>query len=662
MDSGSYETLSYVWGDQADRTPVQINNRTLMIGTNLRSALFNLRYEDRHRILWVDAICIDQGSIGERSQQVSIMGEIYRRARRVLIWLRDEDEEDSPKVFPMLEDLASGALDRAAKSSIVLERKGPPCLEGGHEETEKILALHTIPNYMIERADIDDPLADKHRNDFSIMYLIASEWWYRAWTLQEILLAKDAVIVVGQYNMSWWRFCLGVNHGLSIGIWAPITMGVMIDGMLLPYVSVQRLEERQIRRRAEGMKVAQELLEFLNSSRFRDATNPRDKIYSLLGLVGQEGVLAAQLNLITDYSLSVADVYKQATERLIRTSSTLDVLGSAGLIPDHVHDPELPFWVPDWRYTKMVCMPLMHDALGRYRATHATKGTAADATAVNFAGEGRTLIVLGHEVTTITAVAPIIHRIVHRSDEYDNQIAKWEKQIQDNDSVVRSVFVGASILVQIAYTIYDALMSVVPHLGIYMDWENFATATKPTNPQPIHTNPQTEPYDPLSTYWQTLCVGTYVSSPLTAPSNPSISDPAPAALDKSATKDLFYLWRATLKPIRDLHKWRVDRLFRPLAFVGYVRKTWQNYGEFVRLLEGAYERRMARGENGYLCLVPGSAEVGDKVVLARGGKVPLVVRREGEGNDWKFIGEAYVHGIMDGEAWFEERAGPMSIR
>ena len=75
----------------------------------------------------------------------------------------------------------------------------------------------------------------------------------------------------------------------------------------------------------------------------------------------------------------------------------------------------------------------------------------------------------------------------------------------------------------------------------------------------------------------------------------------------------------------------------------------------------AYERRLGRGENGFLALLPAATEVRDKVVLVKGGRVPLVLRGDGSGQGYRLIGEAYVEGIMDGEAFDEEASVEMRI-
>ena len=52
-----------------------------------------LRLRRDSRLVWIDAICIDQSSIPERNQQVTHMGEIYTKARRVAVWLGEESPE-----------------------------------------------------------------------------------------------------------------------------------------------------------------------------------------------------------------------------------------------------------------------------------------------------------------------------------------------------------------------------------------------------------------------------------------------------------------------------------------------------------------------------------------------------------------------------------------
>ena len=71
-----YEALSYAWGNLETPHTIKLNNKRLAITDNLHVALKHLRVEDEDRILWVDAICIDQKNERERGHQVQQMGDI----------------------------------------------------------------------------------------------------------------------------------------------------------------------------------------------------------------------------------------------------------------------------------------------------------------------------------------------------------------------------------------------------------------------------------------------------------------------------------------------------------------------------------------------------------------------------------------------------------
>ncbi|KAE9362638.1 hypothetical protein N431DRAFT_524964 [Stipitochalara longipes BDJ] len=82
-----YEALSYVWGSPAGDREVTCNKRALLVTENCLLALRYLRRKTRKRLLWVDAICINQESIEERNIQVRLMGDVYSLSKHVLIWL-----------------------------------------------------------------------------------------------------------------------------------------------------------------------------------------------------------------------------------------------------------------------------------------------------------------------------------------------------------------------------------------------------------------------------------------------------------------------------------------------------------------------------------------------------------------------------------------------
>jgi hypothetical protein len=70
----SYEALPYVWGDSEARRPIILDGKIFEVTVNLFSALSHLQLEGRPRVLWIDAICIDQNSTQEKKSSSRIYG------------------------------------------------------------------------------------------------------------------------------------------------------------------------------------------------------------------------------------------------------------------------------------------------------------------------------------------------------------------------------------------------------------------------------------------------------------------------------------------------------------------------------------------------------------------------------------------------------------
>jgi hypothetical protein len=106
--SHPYEALSYVWGDEEKPQSISIGSLNLDITRNLYNALLYLRNHDCSRVLWVDAVCINQEDDKEKEDQIPFMAEIYAKATRVVIWLGVGDKNG---------DLALDAIRFAGKWS-----------------------------------------------------------------------------------------------------------------------------------------------------------------------------------------------------------------------------------------------------------------------------------------------------------------------------------------------------------------------------------------------------------------------------------------------------------------------------------------------------------------------------------------------------------------
>jgi len=85
-----YEAISYAWGDPKDTDTVYCDTKSIKITKSLLTCLRRLRGVDQPRVLWADAVCINQDDIPEKSEQVKLMSKIYSQPSRIIIWLGDD--------------------------------------------------------------------------------------------------------------------------------------------------------------------------------------------------------------------------------------------------------------------------------------------------------------------------------------------------------------------------------------------------------------------------------------------------------------------------------------------------------------------------------------------------------------------------------------------
>ncbi|CAN9134635.1 unnamed protein product [Alternaria alternata] len=130
----AFEALSDTWGNDLETTSIHIvdvdlgTTGYLLSRPNLATALQYLRFADRERTLWIDAICIDQSNLEERGKQVKRMDQIYRFAKQVNVWLGPESQEDnSARAMEILGYI--GAQVEYSKDQSYLE--APSCQEKG---------------------------------------------------------------------------------------------------------------------------------------------------------------------------------------------------------------------------------------------------------------------------------------------------------------------------------------------------------------------------------------------------------------------------------------------------------------------------------------------------------------------------------------------------
>lgn len=315
-----FEALSYVWGSQAPSYSIKCKNTVIEVGGSLRNALQCIRSPDTPRVLWIDRICINQDDINERIQQVGIMGDIYGLASGVVIWLGEAD---------VLTEVSMSMLDM---------------LSGQMLEHTKGRDL-----YSYKEVDSDDRFPYPSREDrrwACIKLLLKRPWFSRVWTFQEIVLARDALIYCGPYTIPWKK--------LEIFLWGltKFSQGPNMEDSRLngaEDAAWDLIKARAIiRELKEGMRTTEDaelvlgLFPLLDSLRFREATDPRDKVFALLNVA----IDAKDSDLKANYRKSPTEVYATTAKWLLRTSTRLDFLS----LVEKKDKPDLISWVPDFRY------------------------------------------------------------------------------------------------------------------------------------------------------------------------------------------------------------------------------------------------------------------------------------------------------------------------
>ncbi|KAL6705448.1 hypothetical protein ACN47E_006713 [Coniothyrium glycines] len=317
-----FESLSYVWGTQESTVIISCNGAPLRVRSALANALSRLRLHESPRIIWADAICINQIDQEEKSHQVPQMRDIYRLAERVVVWLGlDELQQAS---------IAADCVSRIASACRDYERQHED--PDGYDKFTKVI----VPIKIFSKLVCD-----------SLQALYGRPWFSRVWCIQEVRLARNATILWGEQEMTWsdvgmaatWIFYKGTE--LDYHVEAVV---YPLDDVDVHCASIMYRD-----------MAAPSLLDVLRSYRYFEATDPRDKVYGLLGLVKSKTEVAAMR---VDYNKSVGEVYTDTVLATIRTLSRLAILAYVSHSEDFDGYDTMPSFVPRWDDTaNMISIP-----------------------------------------------------------------------------------------------------------------------------------------------------------------------------------------------------------------------------------------------------------------------------------------------------------------
>jgi hypothetical protein len=335
----SYEALSYVWGDSEARRPIILDGKTFEVTVNLFSALSHLQLEDCPRVLWIDAICINQDSIQERNHQVASMGGIYGNCQKVVIWLGDEDNKTKSAVdfikstFDEIEQRVTTRSHYRDFANLIW------LYSSGIEEhvMEELFRPELLPGWTLFRN------------------ILQRTWWTRTWVVQEFANAPDATFHIGNFSLDW-ALVSALIAALGFGQYAQRVSGgrILSDfeyNVSTIYMTQNLLSARlvtQAEKSTENYRGSEKplgqigfsFMSLLLGQSYRECSDLRDKVYSILSMID----VSLSKVLLPNYSKPVRWTYIAAVRAYIVVSKKLDIIGYNTGEPS----AEYPSWCSDW--------------------------------------------------------------------------------------------------------------------------------------------------------------------------------------------------------------------------------------------------------------------------------------------------------------------------
>jgi hypothetical protein len=317
-----YYALSYCWGKKEPRFPISLNGREHWVVPNLFDAFQRLRDRDdvAGRLIWIDALCIDQDDEEEKASQVNLMGEIYKKASKTFVWLGEHEHASH---------LAMDLLNSVTEENIrnILEDKSK----------SKRMELAWV----------------------ALRALFERPYWSRVWILQEVVLSRPSFLICGNSMCSWDSVRLllrSENFDVdkkNISVGSHHARIALVGENNLPKLLVNVIDDR----RTNAQKP--EFWDYLVLSRQRNASVAHDYIYGVMALVDPQ-VLRA------DYKEPVEELYFKVVKRLLclykqigtlsmccETQAKDKAMPDAATVvskePGTSYATSLPSWVPDWR-------------------------------------------------------------------------------------------------------------------------------------------------------------------------------------------------------------------------------------------------------------------------------------------------------------------------
>jgi hypothetical protein len=600
-----FMTVSYVWG-----SPPVYNESISLRGGRLPvleslypflNLVCDLQKSFRDQWWWIDSICINQEDERERDTQVQLMGRIYTQATKSIVWLGDESDDS---------DLAMDFLSFLQKRRWEFDK-------GGVVDRSAFRELRRSPFLAKWKA---------------LETLLLRPWWKRVWTLQEFIVAPSLELFCGKKTIQRSAF-----KSAMYAIW-------LAGGADDKLISKTAFEAGWSRRRIhQWYQETREMpivaaLAYLGES---EATDQRDRIYSLLSLAGPEDL---RLIGIPDYGSSILEVYSKLVRDFVENYKSLDIICFAhDFVTPAGNTSEFPSWLPNWSAkVQQKVVPLMvsqgSGRIGNFRPLAYKVSTAA----YKASGDSEPVIEfpVGTEILACQGI-PL--------DVIDGL---------GGSNLETSIQSTSTLNCEVATVQYGTDHQAVASPGPNRDTNLLGTQEDALDL--LASISRSLVLDRADKYFNHHADAAQVSSELQAFCGA-------AELEPKRGHTRFLAWHHQNRDLK-VKGWTLEKLCRAVttsastAHTGSTNKPGQE-ALLSRLWHtiATLQRRLLVTEQGHVGMAPLRARKGDLVCVLLGCSVPVVLRRTGDGGPFEFIGECYLDGFMAGEALVDVESGKRSV-
>lgn len=328
-----YEALSYTWGGQEADCVIYCKEKRLLVTRTLYLALARLRMLDDSRLIWADAVCIDQKNTAEKTHQVRTMKEIYQAAQRVVIWL-GEDEGNSHSAIALLGRLVDvwrqqqQHLDNSKTNDTSANERGP---------------LSKVAVGLLQKDRTRLGIPPSHDPSYTALdALFERPYFRRVWIVQEIAMAREIQVLCGTSPLAlpWDDLIAVLRYVADLAAYTMAIPSALEFGQM-----IERTRAAVIQGDAQRLKLST----LLSRHNCFQASEPKDNIIGIIGMAHSD------LGIEIDYSRDTGDYFRSVALALLRHDRNLDILGDV----DHGEEllvgadsNNVPSWVPRWQTSR----------------------------------------------------------------------------------------------------------------------------------------------------------------------------------------------------------------------------------------------------------------------------------------------------------------------